>query len=329
MSKLTLSRVEHSQIQGKYHTIFQTIDWMRFVSQTQNAEPVVALVRDGECQVGVFYGLIIKKYGLRILGSPFPGWSTSYMGFCLEQSVSRVEVLLALKKFAFSVLKCIHIEIMDRHLKESDLKKARFKYKQQTGFEVDLTKSEEAIFAATTSACRRCIRKAARNGVRIEIADDLSFVDDYYSQLEEVFAKQNLVPTYPIERVRSLIECLLPTGNLLLLRARDKEGDCIATGIFPALNDTMYFWGGGSWRRYQILRPNEAMQWFAMLYWKERGVSRYDMGGGGDYKRKYGGVAIAVPWGRKSKYLVFAYLRNIGMYLFIIKQRISGWRKQR
>lgn len=129
-------------------------------------------------------------------------------------------------------------------------------------------------------------------------------------------------------RVRLLIENLLPTGNLLLVSARNNEGACIATGIFPALNDSMYFWGGASWRRHQQLCPNEAIQWFAMRYWKSRGISRYDMGGWGEYKKKYGGVEISIPWGRKSKYAILEDLRDIGRRTHIVKQHLAGLKRK-
>lgn len=331
MTKLHLSRIafDHAPALSLFEdrTIFQTNDWLKFVSDTQNAEPVVAVVQEGSRLVGRFSGLIIKKCGLRILGSPFPGWTTSYMGFNLDPSVSRVEALLALDEFAFRELNCIHVEIMDRHLRTSDFEKARYHYRSSSSFEIDLTRDEETLFAAMNSTTRWCIRKAPKLGVKIEAADDPSFADDYYAQLEEVFAKHSLVPTYSLERVRSLIKYLHPTGHLLLVRARDREGNCIATGIFPALNDSMYFWGGASWRRYQIVHPNEAIQWFAMRYWKARGIAKYDMVGGGEYKRKYGGYEITVPWGRKSKYSFIEYLRNVGKSIFVAKQHIRGLNK--
>ena len=90
----------------------------------------------------------------------------------------------------------------------------------------------------------------------------------------------------------------------------------------------MYFWGAASWRKYQILRPNEAIQWFAILYWKAKGIAKYDMGGGGAYKRKYGGYDIAVPWGRKSKYPCLERLRSLGKRAFAAKQSIMGLRRQ-
>src|SRR2546422_4532465 len=63
--------------------VFQTEPWLRFIAQTQGAEPVVAAVRDGNRTVGWFTGLIIRRFGVRILGSPFAGWSTQYLGFNL------------------------------------------------------------------------------------------------------------------------------------------------------------------------------------------------------------------------------------------------------
>jgi len=124
--------------------------------------------------------------------------------------------------------------------------------------------------------------------------------------------------------VRELIRAIHPTGMLLLLRARDDNGRCIATGIFPAMNQTMYFWGGASWRQDQPLRPNELIQWYAIKYWKERGINRYDMGGGGEYKRKYGGSEIAIPWFRKSKYHSISTLRNVAQKIIKTRQIILG-----
>jgi hypothetical protein len=305
-------------------TVFQMTEWVRFISDAQDAEPVVAILEAGDRLVGRFTGLIKKRYGLGILGSPFPGWTTSYMGFNLEPSIPRIDALQALKGFAFGDLNCVHVEICDRRLNIRDLEQAGYRYRIVSGFEVDLSHGEESLIAAMTPECRRCIRKAAKMGVRIEGVRDCSFVDDYYSQLEDVFAKQRLVPTYSKERVRSLIEHLHPTGQLLLARARDSAGNCIATGIFPALHDTMYFWGGASWRQHQHLRPNEAMQLFAMLYWKSRGIAKYDMGGSGEYKRKYGGNEISVPWGRISRYPILENLRNLGKHVAAVKQRVAG-----
>ena len=109
---------------------------------------------------------------------------------------------------------------------------------------------------------------------------------------------------------------LLPTGNLLLLRALSPDGKCIGTGIYPGFNDVAEFWGNASWRSDQHLRPNEALHWYAMRYWKERGVKFFDWGGEGPYKEKYGVQPYSVPWFYKSKYRAVTIARNEVRKLF-------------
>jgi hypothetical protein len=175
------------------------------------------------------------------------------------------------------------------------------------------------------SACRRCVRKAEKSGVVIEEAHDEAFAGEYYEQLKEVFAKQELVPTYDLQRVRALVRHVAPTGRVLLLRARNQEGKCIATGIFPGFNKIAEFWGNASHSTYQILRPIEAIHWYVMRYWKGRGAEVYDWGGEGTYKEKYGCQVHRVPWFTKSRYEFISKLRGQAKEMFAMKQRMLGW----
>lgn len=306
-------------------TVFQTREWLQFISESQDATPIVAELRDGSRVVGYFSGAIFSKFGLRVLGGSFPGWTTPYVGFNLESGVSRYSALAALEKFAWDELGVLHMEVSDPYFSPEDGQKLGFTTEFYGSYRTDLTKSEEELFGGMDSACRRCIRKAEKSGVTIEEAHDLAFAEEYYEQLKDVFAKQGLVPTYSLERVRTLIKCVEPTGRLLLLRARDPQGRCIGTGIFPGYNQIAEFWGNASFRAYQQLRPNEAIHWYAMRYWKTRGVSIYDWGGEGAYKEKYGCVAHNVPWFTKSRYEFVRVLRDEARQMFARKQKLMGW----
>jgi hypothetical protein len=308
-------------------TVFQTREWLLFIAETQKARPVLAELREGNEVVGYFSGLTFRRLGIKILGSSFPGWTTPYIGFNVSTGVSRADALAVVETLAWD-LKCAHIEVSDPFFSPEDGRSLGFSYSSYASYRTDLTRSEEQLFHGMDSACRRCIRKAEKSGLKIEEAHDLAFADEYYSQLQDVFGQQGLVPTYPLERVRSLIRNLEPTGHLLLLRARDAQGKCIATGIFPGFNKIAEFWGNASLRSSQILRPNELIHWYAMRYWKRRGVEIYDWGGEGAYKEKYGCVPYQVPWFIKSRYKVVAKLRDQAKDLYRKKQRLSGWLKR-
>jgi hypothetical protein len=274
-------------------TVFQTRQWIQFIGETQNATPVIAELCKGRDVVGYFAGLTFTRLGVKILGSSFPGWTTPYIGFNMLPGASRSDALVAVEEMAWGSLKCLHMEISDPQFTVEDGESLGFTCEFYSSYRTDLRKSDEELFSSMDGACRRCIRKAEKIGVIIEEAHDLAFADEYYQQLVDVFAKQGLIPTYKVDRVRALIRHLEPTGRILLLRARDPDGKCIATGIFPGFNKI--------------------------------GVEIYDWGGEGKYKEKYGCAPHRVPWFTKSRFEVISKLRDQAKKMFDRKQRFLGW----
>lgn len=305
-------------------TVFQTREWLNFIAETQKATPVIAELRAGSDIAGYFTGLTVERLGVRILGSSFPGWTTPYIGFNMAEGARRRDALEAVERLAFGPLKCLHMEVSDRHFAMEDGESLGFLHKFYDSYETDLTRTEDEIFGAMNSACRRCIRKAEKSGVQVQETSELKFADEYYEQLLDVFDKQKLVPGYGVERVRALIKHLAPTGHLLLIRALDPEGKCMGTGIYPAFQNVAEFWGNASFRSMQILRPNETLHWYAMRYWKARGVKVFDWGGGGTYKVKYGPKQIAVPWFYKSRYKILGVMRDQAKNAVLMKQKLLG-----
>ena len=301
-------------------TIFQTKPWLDFLAATQRAVPVVAELRDCGEAVGYFTGLIVCKFGLRILGSPMPGWTTPHIGFNLLRDVSLWQALRVLRDFAFHELGCVHLEITDPHITAVDAHRAGYRIFPQLTYFTDLTPPIQTILNNLHRSPRRSIHKAEAAGVIIEQAFDAGFADDYYRQLQDVFAKQGLVPPYGVERIRQLITHLLPTGNLLLLRARNQDGLCIASCIYEGMGGFAYGYGNGSYRAYQYLCPNPALHWYSLRYWKERGANAFDWVGGGDYKEGYGAIPSYMMWCRISRIAGLEPLRNAARQAYRLQQ---------
>lgn len=286
-------------------TVAQTRAWLDFLVETQDAEPVVARVLDGPDQVGWFTGAVVRRLGLRILGAPLRGWTTAAMGFNLAGEVDRPAAVEALARFAFGPLGCIHLEVADRHLTASDRMPAGFHVGHLPGWELDLDRDDDTLLAAMKPNGRRDVRRALRNGITVEQVDPVDpggFVAEYYAQVSTAFAKRGRTPTYPAERVAALLRHLGPTGHLVVLRARTPDGQPAATGIFPGLpGGTAEFWMGASDRTHQHLLPNEALMWTALRTWRDLGARRFNFGGGGTYKAKYGGEPHVLPQLRRSR----------------------------
>lgn len=312
LTRMALDEVDWAAVDAyQDRNFFQRRHWLEFIGAFSGGEIVVARVEDQGAAVGYFSGVLFRKFGVSILGSPFRGWTTGYMGFNLEPGVSRVEALKGLERFAFRELGAWHLEITDRHLGREEGTELGFVPRTLEGYRTDLSQSEDQIFANMTSACRRAIRKSQKEGVTVEQASPEGFAADYYQQLKAVFAKQEMTPTYSFDRVRKLVDFIHPSGDLLIARVRNKEGACIATGIYPGFGQMSLFWGNGSLREHQNVRPNEALHWFAMRYWKERGVTEHDWGGAATYKAKYGVEEFNVPAFRKSRSKSIQYARDL------------------
>lgn len=294
--------------------------WLAFLAETQRGEPVVARLSDGGETIGFLTGIVARRFGLRVFGSPLDGWSTPFMGFNLRPGVARRDALRAAEDFVFNDLRCMHMELRDRHLTVEDGSALAFDHRIRQSFESDLALDEKTLFALLEPQCRNKVRQAMRNGVTVEEAAQHGFAEEYYCQLLDVFAKHQQKPTFTLSRVRALIEHVHPNGDLLLLRAVRADKKPIATCICPIMRDWSVLWGAASYRSEQHLRPNELLLWEAIRRCKSRGVTTFDWGGGGDYKRKYGVSEIQNPHFFKSAYPILQTARR-NIYTLIMEFR--------
>jgi len=243
--------------------------------------------------------------------------------------VPRWQALQALEQFAFHELGCVYFEVADRGFTPEDGKRAGLEQRLSNSYESDLTKSEEELFKTMTANYRRHLRKAARSGLVIEeAAGDDEFANEYYEQLKDVFGKQGLIPTYPLETVRKFLRHLYPTGRLGLFRARNKEGRCIATVISHGIDKFAQIWGGASFRDSLHLSPNQALFWHTLRYWRNRGAQIIDFGGGGKYKEQYGCRPVTVIRLSKSRIPLLSALRDQAQSIARQHFRVRGWWKK-
>jgi hypothetical protein len=286
-------------------SIFASRAWLEFLAASQGARPVVARVLVDDEPGGWFTGAVVRRLGLSVLGSPLRGWTTSWMGFDLDREVPGVALLDAARRLAFSELGCVHLELMDRALAAPEPLPRGFRVDRLPGWELRLDRDDDGLLEAMRPHGRRDVRRALRNGIVVEEVDPVAepgFAAEYYAQVRTAFAKRGVAPTYPQRRVEQLIEHLHPSGRLVLLRARTADGRPAATGLFPGSpGGAAVFWMGASDPELQSSLPNEALMWTALRTWRDRGAVRFDFGGGGAYKRKYGGTPTEVPWFRVSR----------------------------
>lgn len=266
-------------------SIYQTSSWLKFIEKSQGAKPLNLGIFDREEIKGLWPGLQIRKGPFRLFGSPMSGWTTAYMGPA-GTGLSPLDLLEAWKSFLMKN-GYHHGQVSNPVFTEEVAKQAGLTVYKGDTYSSEIPSTEAEILAMFKKSCREAIRKSVRHGVEVENTDDPAFIDHYYYQVEDVFGKQGIKPTYPKSRIEALWETFKPSNRLITAWAKH-EGKVVATSISIIGNKALNAYGWASLRIAQKHSPNEPLQLLVLKTAAQRGCERHEICGGGNYKKKYG-----------------------------------------
>lgn len=297
-------------------SVFHTRAWLELLCATHGLRPHLFRVEagDGGCQA-LWPFLELRKGPLRVLGSPLPGWGTAYLGPLFRPGTEPGPVCRAvLARPEIRRASYLEARVLTG---EPPVSLASLGWRELLQFEtylLSLERTEEELWQGVGSKTRNMVRKATKNGFEVEIETDPSCLDDFFAMSLEVFERWDLRPPFDLRFLRALWDHLAPAGRLRVQSAF-LEGERAATVVLLHDDQTMYYWGGGSFDRFRKLSPNNLLLWEAILAARELGLRRFDFvsssGTAGRFKKSFGPepVAIATHWGR-SRTPVEAWLKR-------------------
>ncbi len=144
------------------------------------------------------------------------------------------------------------------------------------GHELDLTPSEDQLFAGLGAGVRRAIRKAQARSIEIEIKHDLASVETYYA-LHCQTRRRHGVPPQPFRFFASIHRHLLARGLGWVIQARWRER-IVASAIFLQFGRRANYKYGASDKDFQSLRPSTLLMWEAIKWHAARGFDSLHFG---------------------------------------------------
>jgi len=291
-----LESLEKKEKEHVCQSVFTTSVWLSFLEKNQKIEPIILELYDNAELVAIFVGGLVKKMGIRILASPFEGWLTPDMGFVEIQKFDVNKAVKSVAKYAFSELRCWLVQIQDKKISPNDLDKRTITGSEKLLY-INISGELENVLENFTKNGRRDVRASQRKGVIFEKVDfNRDFVDIYYQQLEDVFAKQNLKPFYSKTKLYDLVDAFENNSDFVAaFEAKLDNGQCIASVFSFGYEEYAYYMGAASFREYQKFLPNEGLFWEFVKYWNGRGIKKIDLVGDREYKRKYAPKIIENP----------------------------------
>ena len=165
------------------------------------------------------------------------------------------------------------------------------------GHTLDLDENSEELFNLFRESTRRNIRKAIREGVRVEIFNSFDSVRKFY-RLNCLTRRGHGLPPQPYKFFKNICQHVIFKGLGFVALALH-GGDCIAGAIFFHFGQKAIFKYGASDRQHQRVRANnlvmwEAIKWFSQNGYKSLHLGRTDIGNQGLLQFKAG-------WGVKQK----------------------------
>jgi hypothetical protein len=315
---------EWDDLIGGYATksLFHESSWLRFVEKSQGAKiRGLKLLDEQGAAVGYLTAAEVRKGFFRLLGSPLQGWTTNFMGPVVNHFDTE-GFLQVLDRYC-RARRVDYLELCSPVLPAPAMRRAAYELDPDSSFIVKIDDEASMWRRLQDKSCRYCIRRARRNGLRIERTTDPAVVHEYWARFENTFLRQGLRDVHGIGRTQALWDCLMPAGRLLALRVWHGD-EVLAAGLFPYDERAIYLWGAASWVRAYSLYPNEFMQWNVLLFALEQGIPEYHMGSGAHYKKKFGGALV--PFERWFK--PFSALARVGRtalrHYIRAKQRVLG-----
>ena len=305
-------------------SLFHESCWLdHIVTSTEDYQDRYYVIEDNSAVVGYLCAIVSKRLCFSLMGSPMGGTGTNYMGPVVNRNVNQrrlVEAITAMNKSE----RIAHFEMCSELWDESILKDAGFDAHVRFTNKFDIPENEEEAFQNFSSSCRNKIRKAQKNGLVAEVVEDDSIVDDYFTQLKEVFGKQGMDVPYSKSRIAALLTRLREKNRIIPIRVT-QNGETLATGFFPHCDRVMYAWGYASFLRCQKLAPNDLMISKAIKVAIDKNLREFNFcGGKSPFKSKFGGQDVEVKTFARSYFQPLKYLRNAYRRAHFARMKAKG-----
>ena len=160
---------------------------------------------------------------------------------------------------------------------------------RQDNFVRDLTAAEGELMSRTEPKVRSNVRRAAREGVSIEIDTTGELIDDFLRIYLSTMERRGSSAWYRFDRAFfERLHTALP-GRFVYVCARHQDR-VVSADLMLLDADTGYYFLGGTDAAAYSVRPNDLVKVEAMRWLKASGRRRYVLGGGvsaGDGLERY------------------------------------------
>ena len=285
------------------HSIFHTSAWAKVLYECYGYEPVYFAEMNGESPTGIIPVMEVKS---KLTGDR--GVSLPFTDFCNVLSTDRDDLIDIYRDILrYGRLKgWKYVEFRDDiSWKERPVLSALYLVHV-----LGLDAGEKSVFRSFRSSTRRNIKKAQKEGVRIEIRHDQEAVDIYY-RLHTLTRKRQGLPPQPRLFFRKIHEHIISENRGFVVLAKYGE-KYVAGAVYFHFGDKAIYKYGASDKTYQHLRANNLVMWEAIKWYIQNGFKSFHFGRTSENNK--GLIQFKKGWGTEEavlKYHKFDFKKSV------------------
>ena len=252
-------------LSAKNYSFFHSSHWARVLHESYGYNPLYFATIHNGTMLAVIPCMEIKSVltGKRGVSLPFTDYCEPIIGECCPDGT--VHALLA-KMIEYGKQAAWQSVEVRGNINESGQTAPAYRC---YGHTLDTSKKEDELFTAFRDSTKRNIKKAIKEGVKIEIKQSLDAVRDFY-RLNCLTRKEHGLPPQPFrffERVHQHVLCQ-DKGLVILASYADRY---IAGAMFFHFGEKAIFKYGASDKQYQHHRANNLVMWEAIQWYSRNG----------------------------------------------------------
>ncbi len=251
------------------YSFFHTSHWARVLHESYGYRPLYfSVINNGSLR----FSLPLMEIKSRLTGKR--GVSLPFTDYCdpiVNEDIHFQDMIdYAIEYGEHAGWKYIEIRSL-RNISENILPSLEY-----YGHTLELSKDEDLIYSQLRSSTRRNIKKAARDGVEIQMGNSPESMREFY-RLNCTTRKMHGIPPQPWNFFRNIYDHVISEnhGNVILA---SYKGVTIAGAVYFHFGKKVIFKYGASDKRYHHLRPNNLVMWEAIKEYCNRGYKTFCLG---------------------------------------------------
>ena len=285
-------------------TVFHSLEWLRFVAEQFGAQVYALLVSEGDVPCGMmpYFRILDRQKGV-ICKSGNYYCGTVYGGPIAINNVKDKMNILKVLILAYGRIRASdHIVQTYPGFSSDLLQGAQYRTAPIETSILDLTLSEEEIWARMEGRFRTGARRAARMGVEIREGSVEQLM--WFAALLARISEERQFEVFPGDLGEAFLR-LRNIPGLTRFTVAMVEGANAAGLFLLCFRDVIYFFAAAYDDQYRSSSPNNPLHWEVMRWAKAAGFSKYDLlvlhdPGPALFKRQFNGQIVTFSVGRRT-----------------------------